>query len=96
MAILANFTKIKRNFDQFSLPAAIKIVIIDMFDWRKKMRKFTNICGIVLACLSIAGASTVAINSGLTIPTVAAASRENIDIANRDIANYLANCQQYE
>ena len=60
------------------------------------MRKFTNICGIALACLSIAGASTVAINSGLTIPTVAAASRENIDIAHRDIANYLANCQQYE
>ena len=27
---------------------------------------------------------------------MAAASRENIDISNRDIANYLANCQQYD
>ena len=63
---------------------------------RINMNKVKNITITALACFSFGGA-IVAINS-LTnaVPTVAAASQENIDIANRDIANYLANCQQYE
>lgn len=60
------------------------------------MKKFTNICLTALACLSVAGTSTIAMNSVPANPTASAASRENIDIANRDIASYLANCQQYE
>lgn len=60
------------------------------------MKKFTNICLTALTCLSIAGVSTIAVNSAPLTPSITASSRENIDIANRDIASYLANCQQYE
>ena len=35
-------------------------------------------------------------NFTATATTVAASTKENMDIANRDIASYLANCQQYE
>lgn len=97
MAILANLTENKKHFWPIILAAHVenRHNRLDSIGG-KRMKKLTKTCLSIVACLSIAGGSTVAINSVSTIPTVTAASREKIDIANRDIASYLANCQQYE
>lgn len=60
------------------------------------MRKINSIALTALACLTVGGALVASDNLTSNLPTVAASSRENLDIANRDIASYLANCQQYE
>lgn len=60
------------------------------------MRKINSITLTALACLTVGGALVTSDNLTSNVPTVAASSRENLDIANRDIASYLANCQQYE
>lgn len=60
------------------------------------MNKFSKLIVTLVASLGIAGATTVAINQAPALPTVQAASTENLDLANRDIAGYLDNCQQYE
>lgn len=60
------------------------------------MNKFSKLTITLVACLGVAGATTVAINQSPSLPTVQAASNENLDLANRDIASYLDNCQQYE
>lgn len=60
------------------------------------MNKVKNITITALACFSFGGAMVATNSLTNAVPTVAAASQENIDIANRDIATYLANCQQYE
>lgn len=60
------------------------------------MNKFSKLAVTMVASLGIAGATTFAINQAPALPTVQAASTENLDLANRDIANYLDNCQQYE
>jgi hypothetical protein len=60
------------------------------------MNKFRKLTITLVASLGIAGATTVVINQPSTLPTIEAASTENLDLANRDIASYLDNCQQYE
>lgn len=60
------------------------------------MNKVKNITITALACFSFGGAIVATNSLTNAVPTVADASQENIDIANRDIATYLANCQQYE
>lgn len=60
------------------------------------MNKFSKLIVTLVASLGIAGATTVAINQTPALPTVQAASTENLDLANRDIAGYLDNCQQHE
>lgn len=60
------------------------------------MRKIKSITLTALACLTFGGALVVSDSLTSNAPVVAAASQENLDIANRDIASYLANCQQYE
>lgn len=60
------------------------------------MNKFTTSTLALVAGFSIASASTVVINQAPLQPVVQAASNEDHTLANRDIASYLANCQQYE
>lgn len=60
------------------------------------MNKFSKLTVTLVASLGIVGATTVVINKSPALPTVQAASTEKIDLANRDIASYLDNCQQYE
>lgn len=60
------------------------------------MNKFSKLTVTLVASLGIVGATTVVINKSPAPPTVQAASTEKIDLANRDIASYLDNCQQYE
>lgn len=60
------------------------------------MNKIKKISLTALACLSLGGAMTAVDSFTPTATTVAASTKETMDIANRDIANYLANCQQYE
>lgn len=60
------------------------------------MNKLSKLTVTLVASLGIAGATTVAVNQSPSLPTVQAASNENLDLANRDIASYLDNCQQYE
>lgn len=60
------------------------------------MNKFSKLAVTMVASLGIAGATTFAINQDPALPTIQAASTENLDLANRDIASYLDNCQQYE
>lgn len=60
------------------------------------MNKFSKLIVTLVASLGIAGATTVAINQTPALPTVQAASTENLDLANRDITGYIDNCQQYE
>lgn len=50
----------------------------------------------LVASLGMAGVTTAAINTIPTQPLVQAASSENLALANRNIADYLADCQQYE
>lgn len=74
-----------------------KIVIIERIDEEEyEMNKIKQISLSALACLSLGGALVTVNSLGEHVPTVVAASREDTTIANRDIASYLANCQQYE
>lgn len=60
------------------------------------MNKIKNIGLTALACLTLGGAMVASDSLTTMAPSVAASTKENTDIANRDIASYLANCQQYE
>lgn len=60
------------------------------------MNKFTKLGLTAITSLSIAGATVVVDNYQPGIQTVQADAKENQDLANRAIANYLGNCQQYE
>ncbi|MGN1279918.1 MAG: hypothetical protein ACI4T4_04440 [Limosilactobacillus sp.] len=60
------------------------------------MNKLSKLTITLVASLGIAGAATVTVNQSPVLPTAQAASTENLDLANWDIASYLDNCQQYE
>lgn len=60
------------------------------------MHKISKLTLTLVASLGLAGATTVAINAAPTLPVAQAASNENLALANRNIADYLADCQQYE
>ncbi|KRM37606.1 hypothetical protein [Limosilactobacillus pontis] len=60
------------------------------------MNQISKLTLTLVACLGVAGASTVAVNTAPVMPVVQAASSENLALANRNIADYLADCQQYE
>lgn len=60
------------------------------------MRKIKCLTLTALTCLTFGGALVASDSLTSNAPVVMAASQENLDIANRDIASYLANCQQYE
>lgn len=60
------------------------------------MNKFVKLSLTAMASITFAGAAVMIDNSQPAVMTVQASSKENTDLANRDIANYLANCQQYE
>lgn len=60
------------------------------------MNQISKLILTLVASLGVAGASTVAVNTAPVMPVVQAASSENLALANRNIADYLADCQQYE
>lgn len=60
------------------------------------MHKISQLTLTLAVSLGMAGATTVAINQAPALPVAQAASNENLALANRNIADYLADCQQYE
>lgn len=61
------------------------------------MNKFSKGCLVVMASLTMGTGVTVATNAFYAPTTYAASlSKEKTDLANRYIADYLSNCQQYE
>lgn len=60
------------------------------------MHKISKLTLTLVASLGMAGVTTVAVNQAPFQPVAQAASNEDLTLANRDIANYLADCQQYE